>query len=141
MVRRTLLRTMSVGARSTHGTSMRSPRQNLVSRHRCAGSQVKPDSSSTTFRSGNLVNTPSQTSDGQRCLEGRGLRGVVLGVVGRPAERRDRVAIGAAGMDADRQAVLFGRGVDRPVVTLAQRRVVHHQQQDLHEAAGRRRRG
>ena len=51
---------MSVGARSTQGTSMRRPRQNLVSRQRCAGSQVKPDSSSTTLRSGNLVNTPSQ---------------------------------------------------------------------------------
>ena len=63
VVRRTLDRTMSVGARSTHGTSMRSPRQNFVSRQRCAGSQVKPNSSSTTFRSGNLVNTPSHTSD------------------------------------------------------------------------------
>ena len=28
----------------------------------------------------------------------------------------------------------FGRGVDRPVVTLAQRHVVHHQQQDLDKA-------
>ncbi len=29
----------------------------------------------------------------------------------------------------------LGGGVDRPVVALAQRMVVHHQQQDLHEAA------
>ena len=77
----------------------------------------------------------------QRGLEGGGLRGVVLGVVGGPAERRDRMAIGAAGVDADRQPVLLGGGVYRPVVTLAQRHVVHHQQQDLHEALVRRRRG
>ena len=38
-------------------------------------------------------------------------------------------------MDADRQAVFLGGRVDRPVVALAQRMVVHHQQQDLHEAA------
>ena len=86
MVRRTLERTISAGARSTQGISMRSPRQNFVSRHRCAGSQVKPDSSSTTFRSGNLVNTPSQIRLESACWNAGGLRDVVLGVVGRPAD-------------------------------------------------------
>mgnify|MGYP003348562979 CR=1 FL=1 len=59
--------TISVGERSTHGISIRSPRQNLVRRQRCPGSQVNPDSSSTTLRSGNLLNTPSQISDDSAC--------------------------------------------------------------------------
>ncbi len=54
-------RTISNGERSTQGISIRTPRQYLLSRHRCAGNQVKPDSSSTTFSVGCRLNTPSQT--------------------------------------------------------------------------------
>ena len=40
----------------------------------------------------------------------------------------------AAGMDADRQAVLFSGFVDRPVLPAAERKFGHRQQQDLDEA-------
>src|SRR4051812_16112315 len=59
MVRRKLSRTISDGERSTQGTSVRAPRQNFEKRHRNPGSQVTPDSSSTTFSLGYLANTPS----------------------------------------------------------------------------------
>src|ERR1043165_2922575 len=58
-VRRKLSRTISAGERSTHGTSVRAPRQNLEKRHRNPGSQVTPDSISTTFSLGYFANTPS----------------------------------------------------------------------------------
>ena len=37
-------------------------------------------------------------------------------------------------MNADRQAVAFGRRVDRPPVPASERPLLHGQQQDLHEA-------
>src|SRR5205814_6553346 len=58
-VRRKLSRTISDGERSTHGTSVRAPRQNFEKRHRKPGSHVTPDSISTTFSLGYLANTPS----------------------------------------------------------------------------------
>ena len=57
-VRRTWSRTISTGARSTQGTSMRRPRQNFDIRQQNAGSQLTPDSISTSFRRGKLTNTP-----------------------------------------------------------------------------------
>ncbi len=51
-------RMISAGERLTHGTSARTPRQVLTARQMKPGSQVTPDSSSTNFRSGNLLNTP-----------------------------------------------------------------------------------
>ncbi len=60
-VMRTCSRTISLGGRSTHGVSVRVPRQVLSKRHRKGGSQVKPDSISTTIRRGNFWNTPSAT--------------------------------------------------------------------------------
>ena len=47
------------GSASTQGTSTRTPRQVLLARHMKAGSQLTPDSISTTLRFGNLPNTPS----------------------------------------------------------------------------------
>ena len=44
---------------STQGASTRTPRQVLLARHMKAGSQLTPDSISTTFSPGNLPNTPS----------------------------------------------------------------------------------
>src|SRR5215212_6269108 len=59
MVSRKWSRTISDGERSTHGTSVRAPRQNLENRHRKPGSQVTPDSINTIFSFGYLANTPS----------------------------------------------------------------------------------
>ena len=42
--------------------------------------------------------------------------------------------IGAAGVDADGQAQPFSRGIDRPVMALAERHVAHDQHQYLNEA-------
>ena len=39
------------------------PRQVLLARHIQAGSQVTPDSISTTLRRGNSTNTPSEISE------------------------------------------------------------------------------
>ena len=50
---------IAAGSRSTQGTSTRTPRQVLLARHMNAGSQLTPDSISTTLRPGNLPNTPS----------------------------------------------------------------------------------
>ena len=44
------------------------------------------------------------------------------------------MAEAAAGVDADRQAVRFGRLVDRPVLPPPERKLGHRQQQDLDEA-------
>ena len=52
-------RMISDGGRSTQGTSTRTPFQVLLARHMKAGSQLTPDSISTTLRPGNLPNTPS----------------------------------------------------------------------------------
>ena len=71
---------------------------------------------------------------GERSLEGGRLRGVVLGEVGGPADRRRRVPVGGAGVEGDRQARALGGGVDRPVDAPAGRRLTHHRQQHLHEA-------
>ena len=59
-VRRTCSRAYSAGDFSSHGTSARTPRQVLLARHIQAGSQVTPDSISTTFSRGNSTNTPSE---------------------------------------------------------------------------------
>ena len=59
-VRRKWSRKTSCGGRSSHGTSVRSPRQNFPIRHKNGGTQVTPkDKISTTLRRGCLVNTPS----------------------------------------------------------------------------------
>src|SRR3954453_11804278 len=58
-VSRNWSRTISDGERSTHGTSVRAPRQNLEKRHRKPGSQVTPDSISTILSFGYFANTPS----------------------------------------------------------------------------------
>ncbi len=50
---------IAAGSRSTQGTSTRTPRQVLLARHMKVGSQLTPDSISTTFNPGNLPNTPS----------------------------------------------------------------------------------
>ena len=71
---------------------------------------------------------------GQLGLERLRLRDVILDVIGAPAHRSRRVMIIAAGMDADRQAEPFGRGINRPVGALAERHVAHHQHQHLDEA-------
>ena len=44
------------------------------------------------------------------------------------------MAVARAGMDAERQAVALGGGVDRPQVAAAERRLLHRQHEDLHEA-------
>ena len=113
---------------------MRSPRQYFVSRQRCAGSQVQPDSSSTTLRSGYCENTPSQIRLVSWVWKACAWADVVLGVIARPADRGRRIVVGAAGMDADGEPVARGGGVDRPVMALAQRLVAARQQQHLHEA-------
>src|SRR5260370_16107267 len=51
----------SDGGRFTQGTSRRRLRHSLSKRHMCAGSQVKPASSSATRNVGNWSNTPSLT--------------------------------------------------------------------------------
>ena len=51
----------SDGARFTHGTSRRRLRHSLSKRHRCAGSQVNPDSRSATRNRGCTSKTPSTT--------------------------------------------------------------------------------
>ena len=67
-------------------------------------------------------------------LERLRLRDVIFKLETAPADRRRRVAIHAAGMHADRHAVLFSRRIDRPVETLAQRNAAHHEKEHLHEA-------
>ena len=67
-------------------------------------------------------------------LEALRLRRVILDVIGRPAERRHRVAVGRTGMDADRQSVALGRGIDRPEVPPSKRHLLHRQDQHLDEA-------
>ena len=71
---------------------------------------------------------------GQLGLERLRLGDVILDVIGTPADRGRRVVVGAAGMDADRQAMLLSRGVDRPVGAFAERHVTHHKHQHLDEA-------
>src|SRR5205085_10197852 len=61
MVNRTCSRMYSDGGRLTHGTSRRRLRHSLSKRHMCAGSHVKPASSSATRSDGNWSKTPSQT--------------------------------------------------------------------------------
>ena len=58
---------------------------------------------------------------------------IILVAIRRPADRTRRGAVGAAGMDADGKAMLLGRGIDRPVRTLAERYIAHDQHQHLHE--------
>ncbi len=71
---------------------------------------------------------------GQLGLERLRLRDIVLDVIGAPADRCRRVVIGGTGMNADRQAEPFGRGIDRPIEALAERHVAHDQHQHLDEA-------
>ena len=91
MVRRKWSRKISAGERSTQGTSGRSRARTSCSRHRKAGTQVTPDSISTTLRPGNLANTPSVDQARDLRLEALRLAGVVLDVEIVPAERRQRV--------------------------------------------------
>ena len=100
---------MSAGGRSTHGTSARTPRQILPVRHSRVGSQVKPDSMQTSFQVAEIPGTRLRRSG-----SAAGSRTPPIARHNprpdRTASRRGRrVAIGAAGMDADRQAVLFAR--------------------------------
>ena len=124
----------SCGGRSTQGTSVRSPRQNFLIRHRNAGSQVTPDSISTTLRSGILGEHAFGDQAHDLRLKALGLGDVVLDVVARPAKRSDRVAVGTAGMNADRQAVAFGRCIDRPVLAAPERHFADRRHQHLDEA-------
>jgi hypothetical protein len=55
------LRTYADGGSDTHGTSRQTPFQSLSKRHSCGGSQEKPHSMKTTFSSGNVAKTPSDT--------------------------------------------------------------------------------
>ena len=71
-------------------------------------------------------------------FERRRLRDVVLHPVGRPARRHRRVPVGAAGVDADGEPVLFGRRVDRPVWPASEQHVAHGEQQHLDETPIRR---
>ena len=66
-------------------------------------------------------------------LEGLGVADDILEVVGGPAIAGGGVAGGAAGVDADRQAVARGGLEDRPVLPLAERGVADGEQQHLHE--------
>ncbi len=66
-------------------------------------------------------------------LEALRLGGVVLQVVGGPAERGDRMSIGAAGMNPDRQVVAFGGRIDRPEVATPKRHLAHREHQHLDE--------
>ena len=125
MVSRTCSRMISDGSRSSHGVSARTPRQVLLMRQKYAGSQVTPDSISTTFSCGNFTNTPSVTRLFSARGKARRLRDVVLQVIGRPAERARRMAEAAAGVNADRQTVLLRRAIDRPVLPPAQRQFGH----------------
>ena len=134
MVRRKLSRTISAGERSTQGISVRAPRQNFENRHRKPGSQVTPDSISTTFSFGYLANTPSVIRLVDLSLKALRLAGVVLDIVRRPAERRHRVAVVRARMDAERQPVPLGRREDRPMMPPPERHLLHRQHHDLHEA-------
>ena len=68
-------------------------------------------------------------------FERRRLRDVILHPVRRPARRGRRMAIGAAGVNADREPVLFGRRIDRPIGAAAEQHLAHGKQQHLHEAA------
>ena len=67
-------------------------------------------------------------------MEAERLGGVVLQVVAGPARAGDGVVVAGAGVDADREAVALGGGIDRPVDRLAERLLAEHQHQDLHEA-------
>ena len=62
------------------------------------------------------------------------LGGIILDVIARPAERSDRVPIGTAGMNAERQAVAFGRRIDRPERAAPERHFAHRRHQYLDEA-------
>ena len=66
-------------------------------------------------------------------VEAQRLGGVVLQVVGRPPRAGERVVVAAAGVDADREAVALGGGIDRPVHRLAERVLAHRQHHHLHE--------
>ena len=57
----------------------------------------------------------------------------LLDVEARPARRGERIAAEAEGVDADRQADLLRRLVDRPVAALAERLDVAREQQHLNE--------
>ena len=82
--------------------------------------RTTPDSISTTVSARKLGENTLGDQAGQLRLEGGGLVDVFLGERGRPADRGHRVAVHAAGVDADRQAVAFRGGVDRPVLPAAQ---------------------
>ncbi len=59
---------------------------------------------------------------------------IVLDVVARPAERGHRLPVAGARMDADRQVMLLRRGEQRPPVPAPERRLLHGDELDLHEA-------
>ena len=134
MVRRKLSRTISDGDRSTQGISVRAPRQNLENRHRKRRQPGHAGFDQHDLQLG--VFGEHAFGDQARHLPLKALRlaGVVLDIAGRPAERRHRIAVVRARMDADRQAVPLGRREDRPVMPPPERHLLHRQHHDLHEA-------
>ena len=84
---------------------------------------MKPDFDQHHFQARELANTPSETRLASWSRRLALLRDVILEKIGRPARRGRRVPIGAAGVDADRQAVRSRGAIDRPVVPAAQRHV------------------
>ena len=129
---------ISAGDRSIQGTSGRTPRQDLLVRHSRFGSQVKPDSISTSSQRRELLEHALGEEAQQLRFERGRLRDIILDAMGRPARRHRRMAVGAAGVDADGEPELFRGGVDRPIGSAAQQHVAHREQQHLDEAAVRR---
>ncbi len=126
---------MLAGGSDTQGISLRSPFQNLVNAPEIGG---QPGDAGFQQHHGQR-REPGEHALGDQAgelrLEAGRLVDVVLGEVARPADRRDRMAIGAAGVDADRQPVALGGGIDRPVLAASERQLAADQQQHLHEAA------
>ena len=124
----------SLGSRFTHGTSSRTERQSLSSRHITSGSQAKPPSAITTIQAReSLEDALADETDHVR-LEDLRQRRVPLDVVGvDPPGHRRRLredAVGRVRVDADRQAALGCGRVDGEVVPVAHQHV-HQRQEDL----------
>ena len=69
----------------------------------------------------------------ERCLLALRMADHFLDVEARPAGRGERIAAEAEGMDADRQADLLRRLVDRPIAALSERLDIAGEQQHLDE--------
>ena len=101
---RTCSRTISAGGRSIQGTSGRTPRQVLVVAPQQGRQPGEAGFDQHELERGKFLEHAFGEEAHQLDLERRRLRDVVLDAIGRPARRRRRVVIGAAGVDADRQA-------------------------------------